>query len=71
MLSSFFEDSRGGMSMTRFVMFALTMMGGLDMLTMCIYTLTATNPSATIIAALSGALAAVVLNGVVAILNRK
>lgn len=71
MLRSFFEDSRGGMSMTRFVMFSLTLFGGMDMLTICVYTLSSTNPQPGVITALSVALGAVVVNGVVAVITRK
>lgn len=57
--------------MTRFVMFALTMFGGFDMLVIGVYTLTAAEPNPSVITALGVALVAVVANGAVAVVTRK
>ena len=68
-MAGFFEEENGDRSMTRLVMFILTVLASAIVAVISVYALRA-KPDAVVITALVGVLAALVLNGVVAIIKR-
>ena len=68
-VTGFFEESPGVRSMTRFAIFVLLLLTAAVVATVCAYVLKG-KPDAAIVAALTGVVTALVLNGAVAIIKR-
>lgn len=68
--TGFLEESPGVRSMSRLAIAGLLTLAAPVVVTACVYTLRSPKPDATVLGALAGILAALVLNGVVALAKR-